>query len=89
MEELKENLEVQRYTVNDILSALMCVEDEDVKEVMTYHFKPGDIATAFSCQESFDEVIRVMEKYIEFYELAIRGHRQLADILQVPSEQEG
>lgn len=87
MNNTKENLEVQRYTVNDILSALMCVEDGDVKEVLTYHFKPGDIATAFSSQESFDEVIRTMEKYIEFYELAIRGHRQLADILQVPNQE--
>lgn len=89
MEKTKENLEVQRYTVNDILGALMCLEDEEVKEVFTSHFKPVDIGITFSSQENFDKMIRTLENYIEFYEIAIRGFRQLADILQVPTNQEG
>lgn len=89
MNNTKENLDVQRFTVNDILCALLCLEDKEVKEVLTSNFKPVDIGITFSSQENFDKMIRTLENYIEFYEIAIRGFRQLADILQVPTNQEG
>ena len=89
MENTKDNLEAQRYTVNDILSALMCLEDKEAKEVFTYHFKPVDFINIFNSKENFDEIIQTSEKHIEFYEIVLRGLRQLADILQVPKNFEG
>ena len=89
MNNTKENLDVQRFTVNDILCALLCLEDKEVKEVLTSNFKPVEFAIVFSSQENFEKMISALEKNIEAYEIMLRGYRQLADILQVPANQEG
>lgn len=89
MENIKENLDVQRYEMNDILSALMGLQDGKTKKVLTNHFRPVVFVEMFNDKEKFDEMIWTLEGHLEFYELALRGCRELADMLQVPKNFEG
>ena len=84
MENTKENLEVQRYDINEILGAVMCIEDEQLKEFLVRHYTLGGFVNVFDSQEKYEQAIKGVEAHIEYYELTLRAFRELADILQVP-----
>ena len=84
MENTKENLEVQRYDINEILGAVMCMEDNQLKDFLVKNYTLAGFMNVFDSQENYEGAIKGIESYIEYYELTLRAFRELADILQVP-----
>lgn len=84
MENTKENLEVQRYDINEILGAVMCMEDKQLQGFLVKHYTLAGFVNVFDSQENYERSIKGIEANIEFYELTLRAFRELADILQVP-----
>ena len=89
MENTKENLEMQRYDINDILGAVMCMDDQEAKALFTYKYPPNILMKIFNNRDDFEKAIQDIEAYIKYYELTLRAFRELADILQVPKSLEG
>ena len=89
MENTKENLEFQRYDINDILGAVMCMDDQEAKFLFTYNYPPNTLMKILNDREEFEKAINEVEAYIAYYELTLRAFRELADILQVPKNFEG
>ena len=84
MENTKENLDVQKFTVDEVMAAWMCLEDEDAKRILGTSTQPYYLANMFNDKEFMDKAIAGCERQIDIYETAIRGIRLMADTLQVP-----
>lgn len=89
MDKTKENLEQQKFTVDEVMAAWMCLEDEDAKYALTDIWKPHFITDVINNKDYMDEFIKQCETKITNLEASIRGVRLIADMLQAPSEQEG
>lgn len=84
MENTKENLDVQKFTVDEVMAAWMCLEDENAKKILGTCTQPYYLVNLFNDKEFMDKAIGSCERQIDFYETAIRGIRLMADTLQVP-----
>lgn len=89
MENTKENLDVQKFTVDEVMAAWMCLEDEDAKYALIYSWTPYFITGVINNKDFMDEFIKQCETQITYLEASMRGVRLIADMLQVPTNQEG
>lgn len=86
VKETDKNSEEQSYTIDDILSAIMRIEDEQCKYVLTSYFNPTSLLKIYETKESTDLAINELEGYVFLYETALRAIHLLADELQMPCE---
>lgn len=86
VKETDKNLEEQSYRIDDILSALMRIEDNQCKYVLTTYFNPMSLLKIYETKESTDLTIKELESRIFLYETILKAIHLLTDELQVPSE---
>lgn len=86
VKESDKSLEEQSCTIEDILSALMRIEDNQCKYVLTTYFNPISLLKIYETKESTDLTIKELESRIFLYETILKAIHLLTDELQVPSE---
>ncbi len=90
MKHTQENLEFQYFTTDDILAALLTMDDLEAREALMQGSTINNLLAIFNTSTySIDDYIEAGEITIARLEAAYRGLRLLADILQVPDGDEG
>ena len=86
MKDIKDNLEIQQFTMNEVAKAFWQMPDGIEKELLGKCCTFNKMVEMMNDKKSFDSQIEDFETGIAVYENLIRAIRLLADSLQVPDE---
>lgn len=89
MNNTKEKTEIQQFTVDEVMAALMCIEDKDAKNTIINKLNIAQLTYYLNHKDVFDEAIKELENGLCIYENLINGLYLMLDILQVSNDIKG
>ena len=91
MEELNETQkarEIHEYTTDDIMSAIMRLNSNDSKYVLTQFYKPAELVQVFNDSENYDKFMDQLLSYIALYQVTANAFGELRAEMEVPTPME-